>query len=89
MECISQISLGFNTMQLLRAIDGSRLQELHIWRMDDQLDQLRRVAALFPTIRTLIIPNFGSPFGHDDYSYLFVSLFPNNLCKVLTTACTE
>jgi len=82
MECISQISLGFNTMQLLRNINGSQLQELHIWRMDDELYQLRRVAALFPNIRTLVIPNFGSPFGHNNYSELFVSVSLDNLDRV-------
>jgi len=35
-----------NTMQLLETIDGSPLQELHICRINEWLDQLRRVAAL-------------------------------------------
>jgi hypothetical protein len=86
MELISQISLGPNTMQLLETIDGSQLQELHIWRMNDELDPLRRVAALFPNIRTLVIPNFGSPFGHDNYSRSFVGLFLYNHCRLLFTA---
>ena len=72
MELISQISLGPNTLQLLARIDGSRLQELHIWRMDDDLDPLRQVATLFPNIRTLVIPNFGNPFN---YSRSFVGLW--------------
>jgi len=85
MECISQISLGFNTMQLLQAIDGSRLQELYIWRIDE-LAQLRRVAALFPNIHTLGIPNLGNPFGRrdEDYSIYFVSLFLDNLYRAST-----
>jgi len=77
MELISQISLGPNTMQLLETIDGSRVHELHIWRIgiDEGPDQLRRVAAIFPHIRTLVIPNFGSPFGYDDDSRSLVGLF--------------
>ena len=73
MELISQISLGSNTMQLLKTIDGSQLRELHIWGIDE-LNPLRRVAALFPNIRTLVIPNFGSPFGDNNYSGSFVGL---------------
>jgi len=73
MESISQISLGRNTMQLLEKIDGGQLQELNIWGIDE-LNPLRRVAALFPNIRTLVIPNFGSPFGDDNYSGSFVGL---------------
>ena len=74
MELISQISLGPNTMQLLATIDGSRLQELHIWRIDHELDPLRRIATLFPNIRTLVIPNFGNPIGNGSYSRSFVRL---------------
>ena len=84
MELISQISLGPNTMQLLETIDGSQLQELHIWRIDDELDPLRRVAALFPNIHTLVIPNFGSPFGHDNYGRSFVGLFLYYYCRIFT-----
>ena len=84
MELISQICLGPNTMQLLETIDGSLLQELHIWRIDDELDPLRRVAALFPNLRTLVIPNFGSPFGHDNYPRSFVGLFLYNRYGVFT-----
>ena len=73
MESISQISLGPNTMQLLESIDGSQLQELYIWGINE-LDPLRRVATLFPNIRTLVIPNFGNPFGHDNYSGSLVGL---------------
>jgi len=84
MELISQICLGPNTMQLLETIDGSQLQELHIWRIDDELDPLRRVATLFPNVRTLVIPNFGSPFGYGSYSRSFVGLFRYNHCGVFT-----
>ena len=83
MELISQISLGANTMQLLE-IDGSQLQVLHIWRIDE-LDPLRRLAALFPNIHTLVIPNFGSPFGNDNYGKSFVGLFFYNHCRMFTT----
>ncbi|KIM35417.1 hypothetical protein M413DRAFT_449801 [Hebeloma cylindrosporum] len=70
MELISQISLGPNTRQLLETIDGSRLQEMHIWGIDNA-ETLPRVASLFPNIRTLVIPNFGGPFGHRSFSGSF------------------
>ena len=73
MELISHISLDRNTMQLLETIDGSQLQELHIWGID-RLNPLRRVATLFPNIRTLVIPHFGRPFGHENYSGSLVGL---------------
>ena len=60
-------------MQFLETIDGSQLQELHILGIN-QLNPLRRVAALFPNIRTLVIPYFGRPFGHENYSGSFVGL---------------
>ena len=71
MELISHISLDRNTMQLLETIDGSQLQELHIWGIDRLNPLLRRVATLF---RTLVIPRFGRPFGHENYSGSLVGL---------------
>ncbi|KAF8154244.1 hypothetical protein B0H34DRAFT_800116 [Crassisporium funariophilum] len=68
MESISQISLGFNTMQLLGMINGSQLQELYIWRFEN-LESISRIAVLFPTIKVLGIPTFGIPSAsEDDYT---------------------
>ncbi|KDR78203.1 hypothetical protein GALMADRAFT_224572 [Galerina marginata CBS 339.88] len=67
MMFISQVSLGPNTIQLFGQIDGSRLEEIHLWRFEG-LDAIKRLAVLFPSIRTLSIPNFGRPFGDEVYT---------------------
>ncbi|KJA22167.1 hypothetical protein HYPSUDRAFT_215971 [Hypholoma sublateritium FD-334 SS-4] len=56
MEVISQISLGPNTVNLLQNMDGTNIQELHLWRFED-LEQIDGISGLFPNIKTIDIPN--------------------------------
>ena len=56
MEVISQISLGPNTVNLLQKLDGTNIQELHLWRFED-LEQIDGISGLFPNIKTIDIPN--------------------------------
>lgn len=62
MEAISQISLGPNTLELLQTIDGTYLEELHIWRFDD-LEQIDELATLFPNLKKLNVHNIGTRTG--------------------------
>lgn len=55
-EVISQISLGSNTVNLLQNMDGTNIQELHLWRFED-LEQIDGISGLFPNIKTIDIPN--------------------------------
>jgi len=72
---ISQISLGPNTLQLLGMINGSQLEEIHIWRFDG-IDDVKRLAVLFPNIKALEIPSLGIPSRNNDYTLV------GNLVKI-------
>ncbi|KAF8900468.1 hypothetical protein CPB84DRAFT_1778999 [Gymnopilus junonius] len=76
MECVSQISLGSNTIQLMGQIDASRLEEVHLWRYDG-LEAIKKLAELCPSIRTLLIPNFGLSYTELSDCVECLAHFPN------------
>ncbi|KAF9051824.1 hypothetical protein BJ165DRAFT_1451510 [Panaeolus papilionaceus] len=69
MEKIGQISLGHRTMQLLgRMAIKESLREIWTWRFE-RLENLHRIAVLFPGLETLALEGFGiSSVNMDDYT---------------------
>ncbi|PPR01821.1 hypothetical protein CVT24_001685 [Panaeolus cyanescens] len=69
MQTIGQISLGHRTMQLLgRIINKEALREIWTWRFE-RLENLHRIAVLFPELETLALEGFGISSGNmDDYT---------------------
>lgn len=72
LRSIGRISLDSTSMRDLEGIDGNHLQELYLWRYE-KIQDIYRIAELFPTITTLEIPQLGMSMSANDSTLVRMS----------------